>query len=398
MEFAKLRFLVVEDHGFQRWMVGNLLERLGAQYVYSAAEGAEAIAMLADREPPIDVVITDLDMPGMDGMEFIRHVGGAKHAAAMILATGMERSLVASVEAMAREYGVNLLGSIAKPVTAAKLKAIILAHAGARPAEDAVPERVFTPAQVAAALKRGEFVPFFQPKVDIRTEAVKGAEAVARWRHPDAGILRPHAFISTMEEHGLIDELTVTMLRQAAAACRGWREAGLDASVSVNLSQVSLRDVTLSERMVRLVEDNGLEPRQVIFEVTESVAAAQLGHALENLARLRMKGFGLSIDDYGTGYSSMERLASIPFTELKVDQGFVRKAATQAASRALLESSIETALRLGLVAVAEGVESAAEWDTLRALGCHLAQGYRIARPMEGGSFAAWAQARHRASA
>src|ERR1700687_1865541 len=132
MEILDLRFLVVEDHGFQRWIVANLLEGLGAHYVFSASDGKEALDLLEDREPPIDIIVTDLDMPGMDGMEFIRPVGEMGYPASVILARSMERSLIAAVETMTRAYGLNLLGAISKPVTAKKLKEAIRVH-GATP-------------------------------------------------------------------------------------------------------------------------------------------------------------------------------------------------------------------------------------------------------------------------
>jgi len=168
--------------------------------------------------------------------------------------------------------------------------------------------------------------------------------------------------------------------------------------VSVNLSLASLEEMSLADRMVNLVVSQGLEVRHVIFEVTESAAATDVGRVLENLTRLRMKGFGLSIDDYGTGYSSMERLSRGPFTELKIDQGFVRDAVTQPSRRAMLESSLEVARKLRIPAVAEGVENQAQWDLLRSLDCPMAQGYFIARPMEAGEFLQWAAMRKAATA
>ena len=389
MDIGELRFLVVEDHGFQRWIVANMLEGLGARYVFSAADGKAALELIAGREPPIDVIITDLDMPGMDGMEFIRHVGAANYPISLIVASGLENALIESVRAMTRAYGVNLLDAIGKPVTAAKLKAALRLH-GARGnagAANAIP--AFTVGEVAAGLERHEFEPFFQPKVELRTHGLKGAEALARWRHPRLGIVRPLAFVELMEKGGLIDELTRVMIAAAALNCRRWRDAGLDAQVSVNLSAGSLRHVGFGDRMVELVGEQGLEPKHVIFEVTETAAQGSVGASIETLSRLRMKGFGLSIDDYGTGYSSMKRLAQMPFTELKVDQSFVKHAAARPSSRAVLESSLEIAGKLGIVAVAEGVENRADWDLLRSLGCNLAQGYLIAKPMSAGDFMNW---------
>jgi EAL domain-containing protein (putative c-di-GMP-specific phosphodiesterase class I)/CheY-like chemotaxis protein len=391
MKIGELRFLVVEDHGFQRWVLGNMLEFLGAQYVFSAADGKAALELLDGREPPIDVVVTDLDMPGMDGMEFIRHIGAAGYPVSLILASGLDRTLIATVETMAQAYGVKLIGSIKKPITAAKLEAAVANHAAPSLAAEAGLAPTFSAAEIAASLLRREFVPFFQPKVELKTHVVKGAEALARWRHPLLGIIRPQAFLGVVQEAGLMDELTRAIVDGAMKSCLAWRNAGLDARVSINLSPETLQDTGFCERAAEWVSRHGLEPRHVIFEMTETATQTGMGPVLETLSRLRMKGFGLSIDDYGTGYSSMERLSQIPFTELKIDQSFVRQASTQASSRAVLESSLEMAQKLGIVAVAEGVENRHEWDLVRNLGCQLAQGYLIAQPMEAAEFMKWAK-------
>jgi EAL domain-containing protein (putative c-di-GMP-specific phosphodiesterase class I)/FixJ family two-component response regulator len=389
VNISELHFLVVEDHGFQRWIVANMLEGLGARYVFSAGDGKAALELLAAREPPIDVVITDLDMPGMDGMEFIRHLGEARYPVSVILASGMERSLIATVETMARAYGVNVLGAVPKPITARKLDAAVRLHVAPSGANDRVEAPTFTIDEIALGLERGQFEPFFQPKVEMSSRAVKGAEALARWRHPRLGLIRPDTFVHTMEKGGLIDALTRIIIEGAALNCGRWRKAGLDIRVSINLSPGSFQDVTFGDQVASLIHHHGVEPRHVIFEITESATHARLGPSLENLSRLRMKGFGLSIDDYGTGHSSMERLSQIPFTELKIDQSFVKQASTQASSMAVLESSLEMSRKLGLTAVAEGVETRQEWDLLRGLGCHLAQGYLIAQPLEAGEFMSW---------
>ncbi len=392
---ASLRFLIVEDHGFQRWMASNIVQGMGAAAVYSAADGREALDMLATIDPPIDIVVSDLDMPGMDGMEFIRHLGERGTGVSLVLVSSLAPSLVATVEGMARAYGVRLLGSIEKPANAKKLEAVIGRHALERPTPRAV--EAFTAEEVAQGLRANQFEAYFQPKVDPRTREMKGAEAIARWRHPVKGVLLPHSFIPALEASGGVDDLAYAVAAQAARNARLWR-ASVDATVSVNLSIVSLADVNLAERMVEVVEAEGLEPRHMIFEVTESAAVGDMGRTLENLSRLRMKGFGLSIDDYGTGYSSMARLSRIPFTELKVDQVFVKSASHNPASRAILESSLEMAVKLGIDAVAEGVETHVEWELVRSLDCPLAQGFYIARPMEGVEFAEWIRTSRQASA
>lgn len=394
-DIRTLNFLVVEDQGFQRWVAANVLAGLGAKQVICAADGREALEFLARADPAIDIVISDLDMPEMDGMELIRHMGESGRPISLILMSALERSLVASVEQMARAYGVNLLGAIEKPPTAKKLGALIAAHSSvaASSANEPLSTEPVSDAEIDRALQAGEFEAFFQPKVDMRTQQVKGVEAIARWRHPTRGVISPDAFVGRLETSERIGSFTDRMLDGAAFNCRLWRKEGADATVAVNLSLHVLADEGLVERMLELVRSHGIVPRDVVFEVTESAAASDPGRTLENLSRLRMRGFGLSIDDYGTGYSSMQRLSRVPFTELKIDQSFVKHATTDPASRAVLESSLEMAQKLGIVAVAEGVETRAQWDLLLGLRCPVAQGFYIAKPMDGGEFLEWLRLR-----
>jgi EAL domain-containing protein (putative c-di-GMP-specific phosphodiesterase class I) len=384
---------VVEDHGFQRWALGNLLAGMGAKQVLSASDGQSALDIFKSHDV-IDIIVSDLDMPGMDGMEFIRHVGDCGQPVSLIVSSGLDSSLIASVSNMARAYGVNLLGAIEKPPTAHKLQALIELHGSkSQRVRPSATGPSFTIDEIDLGLQHDEFEPFFQAKVEVSTGKVVGAEAIARWRHPVQGVVNPAAFIKPMEDHARIDALTVALLRKAAASCRAWGAAGSHATVAVNLSLTSLGDLTLADRLTQIVMEEHVDPRDVVLEVTESAAATHLGKALENLSRLRMKGFGLAIDDYGTGYSSMQQLTRIPFTELKIDQSFVRNAPTQPASRAMLESSLEMSRKLGIVAVAEGVETQVEWDLLRELGCPMAQGFFIARPMDAESYLRWLRER-----
>jgi EAL domain-containing protein (putative c-di-GMP-specific phosphodiesterase class I)/CheY-like chemotaxis protein len=391
MQTSNLRFLVAEDHDFQRNLLVRVLESLGAKEVHRAADGHAALAILRDPARPVDIVISDLDMPGMDGMEFLRHLGESGIPVSVILASALEPRVLASVETMAEAYGINLLGVVEKPLTPGRLAPLLNGHARAqaKPDRRKTADPVFTLEEIAAGLRNDEFEPYFQPKVTLATGQIVGAEALARWRHPQKGIIAPYAFIKPLEDNGLIDELTWIMLKKAAACCSTWRSAGLETTVSVNLSLKSLTDVKIGERVTELVRGQNLEPRHMVLEVTESAATTDTGKALENLARLRVKGFGLSIDDYGTGYSSMQQLTRIAFTELKIDQSFVANAARQESARVILESSLAMAKKLNITAVAEGVETQADWDLLRQLGCGLAQGYLIARPIEAWVYLNW---------
>lgn len=389
MDISRLRFLVVEDQAFQRWMVENTLRGLGAQSILTAVDGNSAIDVLRDESSFVDIVVTDLDMPGMDGLEFIRRLGDCGWNVSLIVLSSMERRLIASVEPMAAAYGVRLLAAVEKPANAAALREAIARHgASPRPAAQAGPPVTLAEAQRALAAEHFEV--FYQPKVQLTTGQVAGAEALVRWPRDDR-IIPAQQFIALIEAGNLMPQLSELVFKRAMAACREWLGAGIGASVAVNLSLRSASDTSLADWLMQLVQFHGIEPRHVVLEVTETSEAPHLGKALENLSRLRMRGFGLSIDDYGMGYSSMQQLMRIPFTELKIDRDFVRNAAKRDSERAMLESSLELADKLGITAVAEGVETRAEWDLVKTLGCDLAQGYFIAAAMAKDDFIDWAR-------
>ena len=389
MAIGELTFLVAEDHDFQRKTLVRMLQGLGAKTVLEAADGKLALDAFRDLTQPIDIIICDLDMPEMDGMEFIRHVGEAGVPVSLILSSALERSLIASVETMTRAYGINLLGAVDKPATPQKLGDLIAKHGQSQAAAKKSPMQQMPSAEIAEGLAAAQFEPFLQPKVALDTGEVIGAEALVRWRHPVKGLIPPAAFIATLEAEGMIDELTWVMLDKSAAIVAQWSKLGLPYTISVNLSLKSLDDPKLADSITEAVRRQGVDPAFIILEVTETAAMTDVARCLENLARLRMKGFGLSIDDYGTGYSSMQQLARVPYTELKVDQSFVLGAASQPRLRVMLESSMELANRLGLTVVAEGVETRQDWDLLKELGCHKAQGYFIAKPLPAVDFLDW---------
>lgn len=381
-----LRFLVVEDQGFQRWTLEQMLRGLGAAQVHSAEEGRRALEIVRCADPPVDVILTDLNMPGMDGIEFIRHVGECGSRAAILLVSEQDPTLLESVAAMTEAYGVGLLQALRKPLTPQKLAAALARYR--KPVAATEAPRAFTLREIDAGIRNDEFAPYFQAKVSLSTGRIEGAEALARWNHPQFGLIVPARFIGVLESHGKIDAMTMAVLRKSAAQCHAWRARGFGATVSVNLSLTLLDDVGLADRFDDTIAAEGLEPSDVVLEVTETAATSHVAHVLENLSRMRMKGFGLSIDDYGTGYASMQQLARIPFTELKIDQSFVHSAVNGGTSRAMLESSLEIAAKLGIAAVAEGIETAEELLLLRELGCPSGQGNFLVEPLPAADFPA----------
>ncbi|MBK8725197.1 MAG: EAL domain-containing response regulator [Holophagaceae bacterium] len=309
-----------------------------------------------------------------------------------MVVSGVDASIVHTVETMARAYGIQVLGTISKPVTARQLEDYLAKTSPLAmvPADGAVQE-VATAEELRNGLANREFLAFFQPKVSMATGEITGVETLVRWYRPGQGVLVPKDFIYRLEEEGLMDLLLEALLKQTCTYLRAWSDRGLEVDASVNVSMHSLEDIGVADRLHALVLEEDCDPRRITLEVTETDVMSKLADVLNVLARLRLKGFKLSIDDFGTGYSSLQQLNHMPFTELKVDQTFVREAPSDERSRSIIETSLDLARKLSLKSVAEGVENRAEWDLVKAMGCQEAQGYFISRPMPGHQLPDWAE-------
>jgi EAL domain-containing protein (putative c-di-GMP-specific phosphodiesterase class I) len=248
------------------------------------------------------------------------------------------------------------------------------------------------PQAILDGLRRDEFMVHFQPKVDAVTLRVLGVEALARWQHEGKQV-RPDVFIRSAEHHGLIGALSEVLITKALAGGMRLADAGQPMMLAVNLSPSWLADVHLPDYIAAEIEKTGFKAENLILEVTETGVMTDLATYLDVLTRLRLKGFKLSIDDFGTGYSSMDKLQHIPFGELKLDRGYVQAAAERPTARTILASSIDIARKLHLSTVAEGVETQAQLDLVRGLGCDQVQGWLVAKAMPMDELLAWLSSR-----
>ncbi len=396
MDVRQVTVLILEDHPFQRRMLGRLLLGIGQVAVVESGTGDEALEAVRRTSP--DLVIADLETPGMDGVTFLRMLSQEPTAPRVVLTSAHDPAVLRSVDEMAKMYGLTVLGAIPKPVSLEALRGFLQeVRAPAGPSRGGAKRQgsadSYSPEQIGEAIAKGEIIPWFQPKVEVATGRISGVEALARWQHPTRGMIGPGAFIPVIEQTPLIDALSTTMLTQALHWVRRWERNGLSLTVSVNLPGGALADPGLADRLVALVRSIGVEPSALVIEVTETTMSRERALAIETLARLRMAGFGLSLDDYGTGYASMEMLKTMPVTEVKVDRRFVHGASKDPKATAVLASLLELASGLRLAAVAEGVEDREDYTLLDALECPYAQGYIIAKPMSGDDLFAWAQQR-----
>lgn len=239
------------------------------------------------------------------------------------------------------------------------------------------------------AVQDGQMVLYYQPKVELRTGAVCGTEALVRWRHPELGMVPPDEFIALAEQTGLIHSLTTWVLDRAIQDCAAWRAQGSDIGVSVNLSAVSLHERDLCDGVRHVLERWHFDPAYLVLELTESAVMSDPERAIDVLGRLRQYGVGLSIDDFGTGYSSLAYVKRLPVTEIKVDRSFVRDVATDTGDASIVRAVVALARHRELAVVAEGVEDRDAYECLQDLGCGMAQGYFIARPMPAEAYMEW---------
>jgi len=373
--------LVVDDDVLMLEIITTSLHQIGITQTNTAQNGAEGLRYLRAETTPPNCIICDLQMPEMDGIELLRHLAEMNYQGGIILMSGEDKRVLTTVEELANAHHLNILGSLSKPIT----KQELLAHLSN--IEDKIqltadkPEWSLTPTELIKAISADQIKPYYQPQVSTTDRRVIAVEALARWNHPSGKLMPPPTvFIPLAEQYDLIDLLTERIYTQAIRQAAIWHRSGFDLKVSINLSMDNLSDFELPRRLHTIAEREGVAVDRIVLEITESRLATDHAIALENLARLRLMGFSLSIDDFGTGYSSMELLNNIPFSELKLDRQFVHGAHHNDSSRAILESSIYLAKKLGMTVVAEGVEDQKDWDLIVSLGCDLVQGYYIAKP------------------
>ena len=388
-----IRAIIVDDDAIARRLAAGVLRRLGVNPEFEAADGVEALAHIKNMQGDIDLALCDLEMEGMDGVEFLAELGAERPGMSVVLLSGMEKSLIESVEGMAKSSGLRVLGSLQKPVDRDKLAGLIARMGGAAGATRTASGEAgaqINVEDIAIGLEQKQFVPYFQPKIDLRSGALIGAEALVRWRHPQLGLVPPMRFIPLAEDSGQIVGLTWHMLESSMRTLAQWIPESLDISVSVNITVGFLEELAVTENIIALAKNISVPAHRITLEITESTATTHVVTVIGNLARLRMRGFGLAIDDFGTGYASMQQLSRIPFNELKVDRSFVSGAARYPNLRTILESSLDLGRRLGMQTVAEGIETTEELNLLQSIGCDTAQGFLFAKPMEAGQFVRWA--------
>jgi EAL domain-containing protein (putative c-di-GMP-specific phosphodiesterase class I)/ActR/RegA family two-component response regulator len=385
------RLLILDDEPAVAQTVAFAAERHG--FAVRMSESAEAFfGDIADYQP--SHIIIDLLMPGMDGVEVLRNLATGGCDANIIMMSGMGSKVLESAQRVGLERGLHIIGVLPKPFKPAELRALLDAHARhrAQPEPVAAADREALLDDIAPALREGQFVLHYQPKVHLASGRPAGVEALVRWQHPKFGLLPPDRFLPLIEQSGNMDALTIRVIEAGLAWFAGVA-ADNALQLAINISAASLTDVSFADLLHERCTRFKVDPARIILELTETTAPQRTTELLDILTRVRLKGFQLSIDDFGTGYSSLVQLAQLPFSEIKIDRSFVGGLHASDEARKIVATTVGLGKQLHLSTVAEGVETEAQARTLAKLQCDQAQGYYFARPMPGDAAKAWLRER-----
>lgn len=372
------RLLIIDDDKD----VGDVLTELAGEHDFEArhVDNFDAVRQLIAEWSPT-AIITDLQMPKVDGVAVIRYLAREKCRARLGIISGLDGRIAEVAEAVARDRGLNVVGRIQKPFDICALGDFL--------------ERLRGPSRInldslSRALSQDQIDVHFQPKCSTANGAIIGAEALIRWDHPQWGAVPPEQLVAFAEKHGMADAVLDHVVVRSLKALDLWNRSGVTVPLAINMTPANLENLCLPDRMDALCEVYACDPGRITFELTEKSSMDSGADALDVLTRLRIKGFRLSIDDFGTGFSSLLRLRQMPFSELKIDRSFVVGVTNSNDSAIIVKTIAAMAQNLALDCVAEGVESGDLATTLGEWGCAVGQGFHYAKAMPPERFLTWA--------
>lgn len=391
------RLLIVEDDPATRWVLKRLAEKAG--YETSSTPSARGFSELKKTFQPT-LISLDLKISGGDGVELLSHLAEEGTAVAIMIISGFDNKVLQSTGRMAREMGLNVVKLQQKPLNLQELTRFF------QDFNPQPPDRPLLTRQPAAlnnspdplteircAIEVGNILPYYQPKVDLASGRVCGVEALARWQHPERGLLLPSEFIPLLEKQGLMRRMTRSILEQSLHDASLWQRRGHELTISVNISPQLLDNKFFPEDIAAALQRYQFPEHLLMLEITETAAMKNPTLISEVLNRLRLKHIRLSMDDFGTGYSSLVELQRMPFSELKIDMQFVQSMLNNADSRTIVEAMIQLGHKLAMQVTIEGVETRTVAELSRELQADIGQGFYFSAAMAADDFIQWCSSR-----
>lgn len=388
IDLTSINVLVVDDDAFMLKIMQRILNVNGIANVTCCDSGSEGLEVLKQAPGKIDLILLDLNMPGMDGIQFIRQLDSSYFKGSIILISGEDERMLISAEKLVAARHIGILGHLQKPVTQEVLLPL-LKQLGSQTTFVPSSLKTYSAESLATAIGSGQLFNTYQPIVSLKTGKLSCVEVLVRWNHPTDGVVGPDQFIPVAEDNNLIDRLANVVLTEALAQHKKWQDMALHIPIAINVSMENLASLEFADNFSQIMANAGLLSKDITLEITESRAMKDPMITLDTLARLRLKRFVLSIDDFGTGHSSLAQLRDIPFDEFKIDKSFVTGAWADKRIGVMFETSLNLAKRLSMRVVAEGVESEKDWEFVRSAQCDYAQGYFISKPMAGDALPKW---------
>lgn len=395
MFFLPLRVLVLNGDFVQRTTIVNMLQRLGCDAVFNVSSANLASHVLYE-VGPVDVVLCDLRIKGIDNLDFLQRSAQSGLVRSVIINNSLAEDVQRATRQLMSLLGLRMLGEISSPLQLDTLKHLLISYLN-EPVislNSGCANVVASDEEVRLAVADGQMETYFQPKINLVNNQFSGVEALTRWNHPSGGVVSPVVFMPAIERCDLLNQLFFAQLDHGLQLQRHYLTRGRYLNVAFNLHPSQLSDVGLVSRIIATLASFKLPAAGVTVELTESGLVDATAACVENLVRLRIMGCRLSIDDFGSGFSSLQRLCQLPFNEIKLDGEFIQALEEGPRCRAVISSTIALGKSLGIVVVAEGIETQEQHHQLVGMGCVHGQGYFFAKPMTKQDLNSWFQSRY----
>ena len=385
--FSWLNVLLIDDSPtILNYVSAILTETFDIENVYAASSAQEAMQVLKQSEQ-INLLFLDLNMPQVDGIQFLEKIKKLNYKGYIVIMSGVSTKIISSVEQLTKQYGLNYIGALFKPIHESDLLPILEKIGQSR--NKHIKAESLKTYEIIRAIKNEDFEVLYQPQINLSSRKMMGVEALCRMNHPRLGLVSPDRFIDKAEESELIIHITLAVLKIAFADWQSWANMGLNIKLSVNASPIALEQKEFSDIIFSLLHQFNMSPEDLCIEVTESVLADDKTQELMNLSRLNMRGIDIALDDFGKENSTIERLQKLPLSYLKLDKSYFLEHKDSLGQFSLINTSLALANKLKISTIAEGIEDSNTLAKVTEMGCDFAQGYYIAKPMTAEKILSW---------
>ncbi|WP_206486237.1 EAL domain-containing response regulator [Thalassotalea sp. G2M2-11] len=386
--FSWLNVLLIDDSQSILDFVSSVLEQnYGIDNIYQATTATEAIQVMR-RTKNFNLVFVDLNMPNMDGIQLLEQIHDLNFQGYIAIMSGIAIRIISSVESLAKQYKLNYIGTLIKPLHESDFEKIFNRIGKSRP--KSIESQSLKTYEIVRAVKNNDLKVLYQPQVSLSDRKFLGVEALCRLNHPRLGMVAPNRFIDKAEESELIFHITIAVFKRALADWQKWKKLGLDITLSVNVSPMNMQQPEFADNILTLLAQSNMPANKLCLEVTEHILADDHLQELSNISRLSMHGIKIALDDFGKEHATIDRLRSLPLNYVKLDKSYFIEQSDTGHQVDLLKTSMALAERLHIATCAEGIETKEAMALAAELNCDIAQGYFISYPLPAPQILAWA--------